>query len=101
MPPPVTLNTVGSGFTVRIIDVWHEVGIVYTMVEIPAVTPPAKPEEEPIVATGKLLLVHVPPAGVEFKLVVRPTHTLAEPVMPDGRGLTVIGKVAVQPAGNV
>jgi hypothetical protein len=41
------------------------------------------------VATAKLALVHVPPAGVELSVVVSPTHKASEPVNVVGCGLTV------------
>ena len=48
-----------------------------------------------------LLLVHVPPAGVEFNVVVKPTHTLVVPVSAVGFGLTVTGVVMIQPELSV
>jgi hypothetical protein len=48
-----------------------------------------------------LLLVQVPPAGVEFKEVVKPTHTLLTPVIVVGFGLTVTVVVEIQPPPKV
>ena len=48
-----------------------------------------------------LLLLQVPPAGVEFSVVVRPTHTFVVPVNVVGFALTVTGVVIKQPVPNV
>lgn len=48
-----------------------------------------------------LLLLHVPPVGVDANVVVYPVHTVSEPVIAEGVALTVIGFVAMQPVGNV
>ena len=60
------------------------------------------PVEDPIVALP-LLLVHVPPAGVEFNVVVKPTHTFKLPVIVVGFGLTVtiVGVALIQPVPSV
>ena len=51
------------------------------------------PETRPLVllteAVPEALLVQVPPDGVEFRVVVSPTHTLVIPVNAVGFGLTV------------
>jgi hypothetical protein len=47
------------------------------------------------VATVVVLLLHVPPAGVEFRLVVAPTHIFVDPVIAVGSVLTVTGKEIV------
>lgn len=61
---------------------------------IPADTPVTTPVELPIVASAILLLVHVPPEGVEDKVVADPMQTFNVPVMVDGVWLTVNGVVA-------
>ena len=71
------------------------------MLAVPAAIPVKTPDDEPMVATSVLLLVHVPPAGVLLTVVVRPTHTLKVPVIVVGSALTVIEDVAAQPLGNV
>ena len=48
-----------------------------------------------------LLLVHIPPAGVEFNVVVAPPHIFKLPVIVVGLGLTVTGVVIIQPVGKV
>jgi len=58
------------------------------------VVPWLTPVTTPVVDVAKLpmavlVLLHVPPAGVEFSVVVKPTHTLLEPVMLVGFGFTV------------
>jgi len=50
---------------------------------------------EPTVATAGLLLLHTPPVVVVPSDVVAPAHTLAVPVMDDGKGLTVTTIVAL------
>lgn len=54
--------------------------VVYDIVAIPAVTPPATPVE-PTVAIDGLLLLHVPPAGVAVSVIVLPAHTLPGPLI--------------------
>ena len=51
------------------------------MVTTPAATPVTKPEDEPMEATAGLELLHVPPGGVQLKVVVPPAHTLNVPVI--------------------
>ena len=62
---------------------------------MPALTPRTAPEAEPIVAIPMLPLVHVPPAGVLFNVVVAPVHTVAVPVTAVGEVLTVTAFPAV------
>jgi hypothetical protein len=66
---------------------------------VPEAIPPATPGivDALIVPTAVLLLVHVPPTGPEFRLVVEFTHTVSEPVIFEGSGLTVTTTLAVQP----
>jgi len=59
------------------------------IVGIPAVTPPTIPVVAPTVASAVLLLVQVPPPGVEFKVVVSPAQTVLVPVIAVGVRLTV------------
>ena len=67
---------------------------------MPANTPVAMPVDEPII-TLPLLLVHVPPAGVEFNVVDAPIHILRTPVMVVGLGLTVTIVVVIHPVDRV
>ena len=69
------------------------------MVMLPAATPVTTPVPE-IVALEGLLLLHVPPEVASASVVVKPSHTLAVPVIAAGNGLTVIGKVALQPVSE-
>jgi len=57
------------------------------MVVDPADTPATVPDDEPTVADDELLL-QVPPADALVSVVLAPTHTLDEPVIADGSGLT-------------
>ena len=80
----------GFAFTVSIAVTEQVVESVYVMIEVPGEMPVAIPEEAPMVATAVLPLVHVPPEGVEFSVVVWPTQTVNGPVIAVGSGLTVI-----------
>lgn len=68
--------------------------------EVPATSPVTTPVEDPII-TLELLLVHVPPAGVEFNVVVDPIHTFSVPVIAVGSGLTVAIAVIIHPVPSV
>ena len=59
------------------------------------------PDEEPTVATVVALLAHVPPVVTSLKPVVKPTQTVAVPVIDEGNGLTVTTNVAIQPVPRV
>ena len=59
------------------------------MFAVPAVTPVTIPVPPPTDAMPALLLVHAPPAGVEFNVVVAPVQTLNTPVIADGVVFTV------------
>ena len=63
------------------------------MVVVPARTPVTIPVDEPTVATLAALLLHVPPPA-SVSVVVVPTQTTAEPLIGDGKGLTVTTEVA-------
>lgn len=54
------------------------------MYEDPPVNELMTPDDEFIVATPVLLLVHVPPAGVLVSVCVVPTHIEAEPAIAEG-----------------
>ena len=72
----------------------------YVIIDVPAVTPVTIPVDDPTVALP-LLLLHVPPAGVEFNVVVRPTQTFNVPVIAVGFGFTVTTAVLIQPVPSV
>ena len=74
---------------------------VYEITTVPAATPVTIPDDEPTVATPTLPLVHVPPDGVLFNVVVRPAQTVNVPVTDVGNGLTVMVVAAIQPVVNV
>jgi hypothetical protein len=75
---------------------------VYVMFAVPAATAFSKPVELLMVATAVVPLVHVPPDGVEEKVVVDPLHTTVEPaVMLPGKLLTVSTAYASQPVDGV
>ena len=54
------------------------------MVVVPAVRADTKPVEFPIVATGGLKLVHVPPVTELLKVVVKPEHKVVVPDIAAG-----------------
>lgn len=70
------------------------------MVGAPAATPVTTPVVL-TVASPVLLLLHVPPPGVEANVVARPAHTLGVPVMVEGVATTVNTAVVEQPVPNV
>ena len=55
---------------------------------MPADTPRTTPDEEPIVATAVLTLVHVPPTAPSVNIMVDPTHTCVGPEITVGVVLT-------------
>ena len=61
---------------------------------MPAAIPVTAPVPLPTAARPALLLDHDPPEGVEFKVVVKPTHTLNVPVNAVGVVFTVTTAVA-------
>ena len=69
---------------------------------MPGILPVTIPVVEPILALP-LLLVHVPPAGVEFSVLVAPTHTFKVPVIAVGLAFTVtiVGVALIQPVPSV
>ena len=64
---------------------------------IPAATPVTTPVVAPTVAVDVAPLLQVPPGVISPKVVVAPTHMLVVPVIAAGDGLTVMGRVTVQP----
>ena len=64
------------------------------IVAVPPVTPQTLPVEEPTVAILVLLLLHVPPDGLELSVLQTPLHIDAVPVIAAGVALTVTVAVA-------
>ncbi len=60
------------------------------MVVVPGVTPYTIPVVWSIVATARLLLLHVPPPVLLPSGVVLPVHTDVLPVIAPGSGVTVM-----------
>lgn len=56
---------------------------------VPALPPATTPEVELTFAVPDALLVHTPPDGVLFNVVVSPTHTVFVPVIALGLAVTV------------
>ncbi len=65
-------------------------GIKYVIRDVPAATADNKPVVDPIVATLVALLLQVPPAGLLLNELVLPAHTVVDPAIEVGVGLTVI-----------
>ena len=68
--------------------------------DVPTSNPVTTPLPDPM-DTLALLLVHVPPAGVEFNVLVNPAQTANVPVIPVGKGLTVTTTVVIHPVDTV
>jgi len=79
----------GSEFTVSTLVTLQPPGSVYVIVGSPLLTPDTIPEAEPTDACSGLLLVQVPPAGVELSVTVELTQTDEDPVIGVGSGFTV------------
>lgn len=68
---------------------------------MPAAMPATIPLDEPTVAMPGLLVLHVPPAGVLFRVVLAPAHILNIPVTDVGFIFTVTMAVLLHPVGKV
>ena len=67
---------------------------------MPTDTPFTRPDEDPIVATVVLLLVHDPPPA-SLKVVDNPEHTDVLPEIAAGSGLMVTFAEAIQPVARL
>ena len=70
------------------------------IVGAPAAIPLTTPDALTVAIVG-LLLVHVPPEGVEDSVVVLPIQTEVTPLIAVGNPFTVAVVVAKQPLGSV
>jgi hypothetical protein len=59
----------------------------------PAETPVTIPEDEPIVAVPRLLLLHVLPEHASLSVEVEPAHALRVPEIAGGNGVTLTNVV--------
>ena len=98
---PVPVIPAGCGLTVIMMPEAQPVDNVYDILALPADIPLTTPVDAPTVAKPGPMLSQVPPDGVAANVVVAPTQTLADPVIADGVGLTVIIDVIKHPVGNV
>ena len=73
--------------------------IVVVVKEPPPLTPVTTPVVDTTLPSAGILLLHRPPAGVEFNVVVKPTHTANEgtAVIAVGLAFTVTTAVLIQP----
>jgi len=93
--------TVGLGLMVNTAEARQPVESVFVIVEVvPPLMPRAIPVDDPMLALP-LLVVHVPPPGVVFNVVVNPTHTSSVPVIGVGLGLIVTTAVLIHVVGSV
>jgi hypothetical protein len=69
----------------------------YEIIAVPAATPVAIPEAEPIVVIDVFVLLHIPPLTELVRVVVEPVHKLDAPAMVStaGKGFIVTPMVAV------
>ncbi len=91
----------GCGFTDTSNVLVQPDGTVYFMVAEPKVTPVTLPAVGSTVATGLLLLLHVPGPVGSFNGVISPWHIVVLPPIGDGEALTVTGMVAKQPVEGI
>ncbi len=98
--PGVAVIGKGVVLIVTIAVMIQPVDKVYVTTSVPAATPVTTPVLEPTVALP-LLRLQVPPAGVEFNVIVYPIHTGVLPVIAVGFGLMVTVLVVIQPVGSV
>ena len=68
---------------------------------VPVVTPVTTPDADPTEAMPGEPESHIPPVAVSTSAVVVPEHVVKVPVMGEGAGLIVTGKVTEQPANIV
>ena len=100
LPAMLPPTDVGETNTVRVEVAFAQPPVpvtVYVMVAVPDVTPLMAPEVASIVATPVLFELQLPPATVELKLVVPPTHIPCVPLKlpPVGAAVTVTVRVEV------
>jgi hypothetical protein len=85
----------GNAFTVTTAVAAQPVGKVYTMVDVPGVTPVTYPKAS-IEATPELVLLHVPPVVAFASDTICDTHNDKVPVIGVDAAFTVIGNTALQ-----
>ena len=73
------VGVAGMAFTVSIPVTAQPTVEVYVISDVPVPTPAKVPEDDPIVATPRLPLTHVPPDGAPDNAVLLPTHTVPIP----------------------
>lgn len=92
----------GGGMTVTMPVTVHPVPeSLNVIVEVPAIFPVTIPEDEPMVATIVLLLVHVPEPDELLRTDVPPMQTFILPDIVAGEGFTVTVVTTLQPVLNI
>ena len=114
VPPPVSVRLTeeliqtwlgppmpeGDEITLNTIEAVQPEGSVYEMVVVPVVSALMMPEDEPMVATAVLLLLHVPPVVASASVAVAPTQADVGPVIGE-KAFTVSTTEVKQPPGSV
>lgn len=85
----------GTRLTVTTSDVVQPAVVVYTMVAVPAATPVTTPDATLTAAVEVILLLQVPPEGVELNVVVAPSQTVSVPDKGVGIGSMLITALPV------
>jgi hypothetical protein len=93
----IPVIAIGVVFTLTTLITLHAEPIVYEMMEVPAIRPVTTPVVAFTVAFVVLLLAHVPPVVVEFRVTVVPVHKVVGPVIASGSAFTVIVAVINAP----
>lgn len=92
----------GVGLTVSMAELMQPVEVSLKLItELPASSAVTAPEEEPMMATDPLLLVHVPVPDALVSVVVVPEQSVREPPIAAGSATTVTVRVATQPSADV
>ena len=94
------LMAAGAAITVTALTTVQPVPSEYDIVVTPVVNPVTIPLNVPIDAASGLVLDHDPPVTASLSVVVPLWHTVAEPIIAVGAGLTVTTIAVVHPVGN-
>ncbi len=98
VPSPVIAG--GAGVTVTTVVRMHELETVYVIVVVPIETGVTTPVDE-IVATEGVPADHVPPVGVEERVMVPAGHRANVPLIVAGKLFTVTSAVDLHPVDSV
>lgn len=96
LPGPAIVD--GYAFTLTVRVTKQPLPRSYVIVVVPTVRPVTTPVVASTDPMAGALLLQVPPAGVELRVVVAPRHAMLIPVMAVGVGVTVTTATELQPA---